>query len=44
MFAPSREVRVGTYSMKEAAERELYELGIQDFQSRLEELKRFLNL
>ena len=44
VFAPSREVRVGTYSMKEAAERELYELGIQDFQSRLEELKQFLNL
>ena len=42
LFAPSRPVRVGTYSMKEGAERELYQLGMEDFARRQAELERFL--
>ncbi len=43
VFAPSRPIHVGTYSMKEEAERELYALGLQDFQARQAELTEFLS-
>ena len=42
VFAPSCSVHVGTYSMDEKAERELYELGFSDFDARAGELRRFL--
>ena len=42
VFAPSRPVKVGTYTIDEEAEQELYDLGIRDFTERLDELKQFL--
>lgn len=42
VFAPSRSVHVGTYSMKEQAERELYALGLEDFKKRQDALTAFL--
>ncbi len=42
VFAPSRPIQVGTYSMKEQAERELYALGIEDFNGQQDALARFM--
>ena len=42
VFAPSEPLHVGTYSVKEEAERELYQLGLRDFSARKAELTRFL--
>ena len=42
VFAPSQSVKAGTYSMKEEQERALYELGMEDFKARYENLKKFL--
>lgn len=43
VFAPSEPLHVGTYSMKEKAERELYELGQRDFAAQKEALAAFLS-
>lgn len=43
VFAPRKPIQVGTYSMKEDAERKLYDLGIKDFQTQKQELMRFLS-
>lgn len=43
VFAASEPLRVGTYSIQEEAERELYELGLRDFEARKAELKAFLS-
>lgn len=43
LFAPNESIHVGTYSMKEKAEFDLYNLGIKDFQHRQKELLHFLN-
>lgn len=42
VLAPSQPLRIGTLSMAEAAERELYDLGLADFAARRDELQRFL--
>lgn len=42
VFAPSQLIHVGTYSMKEQAERSLYDLGMKDFQDRSSDLERFM--
>ena len=42
VFAASKPIRVGTYSMKEQAERELYDLGLQDFSAQRDKLQKFL--
>lgn len=42
VFAPSRSIRVGTFSMKEKAERELYALGLEDFSERRNDLAEFM--
>lgn len=42
LFAPSEPIRVGTYSMNEQAERDLYALGLRDFAARREALLEFL--
>ena len=42
VFAASEPIHVGTYSMKEDAERELYDLGLRDFAARKTELLEFL--
>lgn len=42
LFAPSGNIHVGTYSMKEETERALYAEGLADFAARKEELKAFL--
>lgn len=42
VFAPSEHVRVGTYSMNEETERELYDLGWKDYRKQEKALKQFL--
>ena len=42
VFAPSQPLQVGTYSMKEEAEREIYDLGRKDFDLLRDPLKKFL--
>lgn len=42
LFAPSEPLQVGTYSIREDAERELYDLGLRDFAARKEALLEFL--
>ena len=42
VFAASEPIPVGTYSMKEEAERELYALGFRDFSAQKEALLAFL--
>lgn len=42
VFAASEPIHVGTYSMKEEAERALYDLGLRDFSARKAELLEFL--
>ncbi len=42
VFAASKPIRVGTYSMKEQAERELYDLGLQDFSAQRDKLQKFM--
>ncbi len=44
VFAPSRSIKVGTYTMSENIERELYELGISDFEERKGELLKFMQV
>lgn len=44
VFAASEPIHVGTYSMKEAAERELYDLGLRDFSARKTDLLEFLSI
>mgnify|MGYP003377763962 CR=1 FL=1 len=43
VFAASEPIHVGTYSMKEDAERELYNLGLRDFSAQKEALMAFLS-
>ena len=43
VFAPSEPLRVGTYSIQEDAERELYNLGLRDFAAQRERLAAFLS-
>ena len=43
VFAPSRSIRVGTYSMNEKAERDLYTLGMEDFNKQRGALLNFIN-
>ena len=43
VFAASEPIQVGTYSIKEEAERKLYSLGLQDFSDRKEALMKFLS-
>lgn len=42
VFAASEPIHVGTYSIKEDAERELYDLGLRDFAQQREQLQAFL--
>ena len=42
VFAASEPIHVGTYSIKEEAERALYDLGLRDFAARKAELLEFL--
>ena len=42
VFAPSHSVHVGTYSMDEQSERELYALGMEDFGKQQEALTTFM--
>ena len=43
VFAASEPIRVGTYSMKEKAELELYDVGRRDFSTQKENLMKFLS-
>lgn len=43
VFAASEPIHVGTYSIKEDAERELYSLGLRDFAAQKERLLAFLS-
>lgn len=43
VYAASEPLHVGTYSIKEEAERELYELGLRDFAAQREKLLEFLS-
>lgn len=43
VFAASQPIHVGTYSMKEEAERELYCLGLDDFAAQKKKLRQFLS-
>ncbi len=43
VLAPSEPIHVGTYSMKEEAEQELYDLGLRDFAAQREWLLAFLD-
>lgn len=43
VFAPTKKYKVGTYSINENVERQLYELGMTDFLTQQEMLKSFLN-
>ena len=43
VFAASEPIHVGTYSMKEDAEWELYDLGLRDFAAQKEALMAFLS-
>lgn len=42
VLAPSEPLHVSTYSMKEKAEQELYDLGLRDFAAQKEKLQSFL--
>ena len=42
VFAPSQPIQVGTYSMNEQAERELYALGVDDFTHQQDRLRQFM--
>lgn len=42
VFAPSRPIHVGTYSMNEQMERELYALGMEDFAKQEEAFANFM--
>lgn len=42
IFAPSENIKVGTYSMNEETEWKLYDLGMRDFEKQREELQHFL--
>ena len=44
VFAASEPIRVGTYSMKEDAERNLYDLGLRDFAAWKTDLLEFLSI
>ena len=44
VFAASEPIRVGTYSMKEDAERNLYDLGLRDFAAWKNDLLEFLSI
>ena len=44
VFAASEPIHVGTYSIKEGAERELYDLGLRDFAQQRERLQDFLGV
>lgn len=43
VFAPSKELKMSTYARNVKLEEELYDLGISDFDARLEELHAFLS-
>ena len=43
IYAASEPIHVGTYSVKEDAERELYDLGLRDFAARRDHLLEFLS-
>lgn len=43
VFAPSQPIRVGTYTLDETAERELYDLGLHDFSAQRDKLMAFLS-
>ena len=43
VFAPSKELKMSTYARNVKLEEELYDLGISDFDARLEELHVFLS-
>ena len=43
VFAPSKELKMSTYARDEKLEQELYDLGISDFDARLNELHTFLS-
>lgn len=42
VFAPSRPIHVGTYSMNEQSERDLYALGMEDFNKQKDALAAFM--
>lgn len=42
VFAPSRPIQAGTYSMNEQTERDLYDLGMEDFSRQQEALAAFM--
>lgn len=42
VFAPSRPIHVGTYSMNEQSERDLYALGMEDFNQQKDALAAFM--
>ena len=42
VFAPSRPIHVGTYSMNEQLERDLYALGMEDFRKQQDALAAFM--
>ncbi len=42
VMAPSKPLHVGTYSMKEGPERELYDLGMKDFAAQEKKLQSFM--
>ena len=42
VFAPSRPIQAGTYSMNEQTERDLYDLGMEDFSRQQEALAVFM--
>lgn len=43
VFAPSEHLPMSTYAMDEEENRALYDLGLQDYENRQEELKEFLS-
>ena len=43
VFAPSKPLSMGTYSMKEDSAQALYDLGIQDFETAAPAMHSFLN-
>ena len=42
VFAPRRPIHVGTYSMNEQSERDLYALGMEDFNQQKDALAAFM--
>lgn len=44
VFAASEPIRVGTYSMKEDTEQNLYDLGLRDFSAWKNNLFEFLSI